>query len=87
MNVLLTIPDQLASRLMAAKPDLERQALEAWMLENYRAGRLTIDELGEALGLETLNEVDGFLKAHGVWEDYSIADLRRDRRTLDELGL
>ena len=87
MNVLLTIPDQLASRLMAAKPDLERQALEAWMLENYRAGRLTIDELGEALSLETLNEVDGFLKAHGVWEDYSIADLRRDRRTLDELGL
>jgi len=87
MNVLLTIPDQLASRLMAAKPDLERQALEAWMLETYRAGRLTIDELGEALGLETLNEVDGFLKAHGVWEDYSIADLRRDRRTLDELGL
>jgi len=87
MDLLLTIPDSLATRLRANGVDLGRQALEALVLESFRAGRMTIEELREALGFEVLNEVDGFLKAHGVYEPYTIADLERERRTLDELGL
>ena len=87
MNLIVRIPDKLASRLGANGRDLERQALEALVLESYRAGRVTTEELREALGFEVLNEVDGFLKAHGVYESYSVADLERERATLDELGL
>jgi hypothetical protein len=87
MNLTLHISDELAARLGAAGPDLERQALEALMLEHYRAGRITIDELQEALGFEALNVVDGFLKTHGVYEDYTRADLERERRAMDELGI
>ena len=87
MNLIVQIPDKLASRLGASGPALEHQALEALVLENFRAGRMTTEELREALGFEVLNEVDGFLKAHGLYEPYTVADLERERRTLDELGL
>ena len=87
MNLVVRIPDKLASRLSALGPDLEREALEALVLENYRAGLMTVEELREALGFEVLDEVDGFLKTHGVYGDYSMADLERERRTLAEFSL
>jgi Uncharacterised protein family (UPF0175) len=87
MNLIVRIPDELAARLGAEGPALERQALEALVLESYRAGRMTAEDLRQALGFEVLNEVDGFLKAHGIYESYSLADLERERRTLDKLGL
>jgi hypothetical protein len=87
MNIVLRIPDEIATRLGGTSIDLERQALEAFVLESYRAGRMTLADLREALGFEVLNEVDGFLKAHGVYESYDLADLERERGILDELGL
>ena len=87
MNLIVRIPDELATRLSAVNPDLERQALEALVLESVRAGRMTVEEVREILGFATLNEIDAFLKAHGIYEDYSMADLERERRTLAELGL
>jgi hypothetical protein len=87
MILTLRIPDELATRLGATGPDLERQALEALVVESFRAGRMTTEDLREALGFEVLNEVDGFLKAHGVYEPYDLADLERERRTLDQLGI
>lgn len=56
-------------------------------MEEYRAGRLTKKELRQVLGFETLNEFDGFLKARGVFEDYTLDDLARERKTFDQLGL
>lgn len=41
MNVVLPIPDDLATRLSGGEPDLARQALEGLAAEAYRAGRLT----------------------------------------------
>jgi hypothetical protein len=86
MNVTLTIPDALAARL-GAEADLPRRALEALVLEEYRAGRLTRPELRRLLGFETRAELDGFLKAHGVNEGMTLAEFERDRQTLDRLGL
>ncbi len=86
MEVTLTIPDALAARL-GAEADLPRRALEALVLEEYRAGRLTRSELRRLLGFETRAELDGFLKAHGVNEGMTLAEFERDRQTLDRLGL
>ena len=55
-------------------------------LEEYRAGRITKAELRRLLGFETRYELDGFLKAHDVWMNYTIEDLRRDVATLQHLG-
>jgi len=86
MNVTLPIPDELAARLGEAG-DLSRRALEAFAADEYRAGRLSHPELRGLLGFATHAELDGFLKARGIFEDYTQADLDRERQTLDQLGL
>ncbi len=85
MNVTLPIPDDLALRL-GDSGTVARRALEAFGLAEYKAGRLTQAELLRLLGFDTRHELDGFLKAQEVFEDYTLADLERDRRTLDRLG-
>jgi hypothetical protein len=37
------------------------------------------------LGFESRFELDGFLKAHEVYYDYTIEDLARDSAALEEL--
>ncbi len=87
MNLTVRIPDDLARRLSAGNVDLERRALEALVADEYRAGRITKPEVYAVLGFEALDEFDGFLKAHGVYEDYTLADLDRERQALDRLGI
>ncbi len=86
MNVVLHIPDDFAAQLSAGG-DVERQALEALALESYRAGRLTKAELRRLLGIESRYALDGFLKAHDVYEPYTLEDLERERATFQSLGL
>jgi hypothetical protein len=87
MNLILRIPDDLAQRLSAGNVDLERRALEALVADAYRAGRMTKSEVCGVLGFEVLDEFDSFLKAHAVYEDYSPADLERERQALDRFGV
>jgi len=87
MNIVVRIPDAFASRLAEQGEDLERQALEALALESYRSGRMTKAEMREALGFAVVDEVDGFLKAHAIYEPYDLIDLEHDRQTLDALGV
>ncbi len=42
--------------------------------------------LRRLLGFETSYEIDGFLKAHGVYEDITMADIERDVAELRGLG-
>ena len=86
MELTLHIPDEVAQRLAAAGGDLSRRALEAFSLEEYRAGRLTEAQLRQLLGLETRDALDGFLKAHEVWLNYSLDDLERERAALRRLS-
>jgi Uncharacterised protein family (UPF0175) len=86
MDVTLHIPDEFAQRLTAIGGDLSRRALEALALDEYKLGHLTAAELRRLLGFETRAALDGFLKAHGVYVDYTLDDLERDRRDLSRLG-
>ena len=85
MNVTVHIPDELAARLAAEGGDLERRALEGFALAEYQASRLTGSELRQLLGISTRYELDGFLKAHGVFEEYTLEDLEQERQTLERL--
>jgi hypothetical protein len=84
--LVVRIPDDFAERLAAAGGDVERRALEAIVLEEFRSGRLTKPDLRRLLGFETRGEIDGFLKDHGVFDDYDMTDLERERETLKQLG-
>lgn len=86
MEVTLHIPDDVAERLAASGRDLSRRALEAFSLEEYKAGRLTEAQLRRLLGLETRDALDGFLKVHEVWLSYTAEDLERERAALRRLG-
>ena len=87
MNVTVEIPDDLADQMRADGSDLSRRALEGLALEEYRTGRLTEYQLRRLLGFETRYELDGFLKAHQIWADVTIEDLRQEMRDLESLGL
>ena len=87
MDVTLAIPDDLAERLGTTEPPLARRALEAFALEEYRAGRVTRPELRRLLGFATRWELDGFLKDHGINEGLTVEEFERERQDLDRLGL
>jgi post-segregation antitoxin (ccd killing protein) len=87
MEVTVQIPEDLAERLRAGGRDLSRCALEALALEEFKSGRLTKPELRHLLGYETRAGLDEFLKTHGVFEDYTLEELERERRDLMRLGL
>jgi hypothetical protein len=74
MQIIVTIPDDLAQH-----PDPAREALEAFAIEGYRSGVLSAYQTRLLLGFETRDELDGFLKAHEVWDRaYSVEDLEKD---------
>jgi hypothetical protein len=86
MEVTVHIPDDLARR-MTGDGDLSRRALEALVAEEYGRGHLDKPDLRRLLGFETSYEIDGFLKAHNVYEEYTLEDFEREREALRGLGL
>lgn len=85
--VALDIPDELTSALGAPGQDLSRRLLEAISLEAYREEKLTGSQLRRLLGFTSRDELDGFLKSHRVWLEYSMEDVERDRATHKALGI
>jgi hypothetical protein len=85
MEITLRIPDELA-RLLGSTGEIERRALEALALEEYKLGHLTKPELRRLLGFGTRAKLDEFLKAHDVFEPFTLEDVERERRDLERLG-
>jgi Uncharacterised protein family (UPF0175) len=85
MQVTLTIPDDLAAQLIAAGKDPAQAALEALAVEGYRSQRLSEYDIRRMLGFETRMEVHGFLKEHGAYLHYSVADMEHDDDTARRL--
>jgi Uncharacterised protein family (UPF0175) len=78
MQVTLDIPDTFAEQLLAAGQDPSRAALEALAVEGYRTEQLSEFEIRQMLGFETRMEVHAFLKEHGAYLHYTLADLEKD---------
>jgi len=87
MKLTIQIPDDLAQRLSTRGSSLSCIALEAIAAEEYRLGHLTKPDLRRWLGFETSYEIDGFLKRHGIFDDYTLQDFESEREALKALGL
>jgi Uncharacterised protein family (UPF0175) len=75
MQVTLDIPDDMAGKLASHGQDPARAGLEAVAIEGFRSGALSAYQARRLLGFETRYELDGFLKAHSVWEHaYGLED-------------
>ena len=81
MQVTVNIPDELAAQILSEGKDLSRSALEALVLEGYRAEQISEAEIRQLLGFETRMEVHAFLKEHHAFLHYSREDADRDLET------
>ena len=83
MTITLNIADDAAATLrQALGDDLDRAALEALVIEGYRAGKLGLRDVADVLGLETRIEAQAWLGERKVPLDYGLEDLEADRRNL-----
>jgi hypothetical protein len=55
-------------------------------LDDAQAKRLGNGQLRRLLGFSTPMEVHTFLQEHGIFLNYSLADLEQDRMTSDKLS-
>lgn len=85
MTVTLDLPDDIAQTI-AAYGDLSRCAMEGLALKEFRAGHLSQATLRRLLGFSTRYELDGFLKAHGEFVNYSIEEFNREWEDLRKAG-
>lgn len=81
MEVTLNIPDELAAQIISEGKEPSRAALEALALEGYRTEQMSEAEIRQLLGFETRMEVHEFLKEHGAFLHYSLADAAKDHET------
>ncbi len=78
MEITLSIPGELARRIVPEGFDPSRQALEDMAVEAYRAHRLTGSQLRRLLDIPSRDELDAFLKSRGVFLEYTVEDFRRE---------
>jgi len=86
MQITLELPDDVARGLEAEVKNLPRALLESFAVEGYRSGKLTEEQVRRILGFGTRIQVDGFLKEHGVYLDYTLEDLDRETETSREFS-
>lgn len=80
----IDLPEDIVAQLSAGGRDLERAALEAFAVEEYRAGRISHAQVGRLLGISRW-AVDALLKEHQVWLNYTVDDFRSDGIALDSI--
>ncbi len=85
MAVIFDVPDEIIHILKSKWSDLPRFALESLVLEAYRAEVLTTAEVQQILGYETQYALDGFLKEHGVYLEYTLEELDREAESSHRL--
>ena len=81
MNVTLTIPETIFEQ---ASGEIARELLERGVLEAFRAGAISLGRVTEILDL-TIDEANGFLKAHKVSSEITTVDIEEGRAVIKSL--
>jgi Uncharacterised protein family (UPF0175) len=84
MQITVNVPDELARQVVPEGDDPARLALEALALEGYRARRLSESVVRRMLGFDSRMQVHEFLRQHGVYLNYDLADLEKDREVSEK---
>lgn len=78
MDVVFSLPEDIARKLQQKWDDLSWRALESFVVQGYREESLTLGDVRRLLGHETRMETEAFLKKQGAFLDYSEEELERD---------
>jgi len=81
VQIQFDIPDDVALQFSQEPGGVGRAAVEALAIEGVRSGRLTEHQARVFLGITTRYEMDGFLKAHGIFLPDTLEDILRDCET------
>ena len=80
-GVRIEVPEEFTRRLASDAEGLARVALEALAAEGVRSGKLTAFQARNLLGIQSRYDMDGFLKARGVFLDLTLEDVQKDTET------
>lgn len=80
MQILFDVPEDVARQFAAEPGGITRAALEALAVEGVRSGKLTVHQARQMLGIRSRHEMDGFLKAHGVFLPITLDDVVNDSK-------
>jgi predicted HTH domain antitoxin len=83
MQITIDLPDDLVQHFN--RDHLNREILEALVVQAYQTEKITSAEVGRILDLPSRWTVDAFLKQHHADLHYDEADLELDRETLRQL--
>lgn len=83
--VTIQLPDDIERHLRQVDPHLDESARDQFLVNNYKAGRLSTGDIAIILGFETRFEAEQWLGRRGVNQNYSMENLEADRSTLDRI--
>ena len=84
VELSIQLPDDVALAFGATREAQGQRVLEDAAVEEYRSGRLSHRQVGEALGLDYW-KTEEFLSSRGVSLSYNLEDLEQDRATLEAI--
>jgi hypothetical protein len=81
VDVHINIPEEVARQFTAEPGGIARAAVEALAAEGVRSGKLTVYQARQLLGIRSRYEMDGFLKAHGLFLPETVEEVVADSET------
>ncbi len=81
MAISFEIPQDIEQQLRTEGVDLNREAKEVYLMEQYRQAKITHRQLEEALGL-SFHEAEGLLKERDMGQDLDLAEFEAGREFL-----
>ncbi len=81
MDVHIDVPEEVARQFAAEPGGIARVAIEALATEGLRSGRLTVYQARQLLGIRSRYEMDGFLKARGLFLPETMEEVVADSQT------
>jgi hypothetical protein len=78
MNISFEIPYEIEQQIRSDGVDLDRDAKEVYLMEQYRQAKITHRQLEEALGL-SFHETERLLKQRGLGQDLDIEEFEAGR--------
>ncbi len=78
MQIIINLPEDVIKVFSTNGENIEREILEATVLEGYRSGKLSQAQVRRVLGFATDLQVDAFLKEHHVFLEYDLEDIKRE---------
>jgi predicted HTH domain antitoxin len=85
MAITFELPQDVERLLREALGDLSEAAKEAFLVQSYLGGRLSIGQVAAVLGKGVI-ESQAWLAEKGAPLSYSMEDLEEDRKTLLKLS-